>query len=387
MGGYSQPMQVVWVTGWPHPQAALFQSIPDITSSSGDGLQASPILPMWSFLPQEVPLDATVQPVMPYQHNSGVPKQLVWNNFSETGDTTAELDKVPCEQLADRLKMELSTASDSQEAVIASAHYFANADARSSRAMQLALESAPLKDAMALALGFRGHVRECLASGHGNYVIQKIIEVLPAKFSAFIVEELLGIGGEVSRHCFGCRVICRLLEHTTQWDTTMLELFDEILQDAHSLCGHRYGSFVVQHILEFGSPELKSRVASLLCVQVLSLARNRTSSRSIEKALEHCAVDDRRAICEELIKDSMNLIRLAEHEFGRFVVRALLRLPEENASKVAEILCPFAPRLKASRFGKLVAAEMLKRGVDCKAGDSVLSRTNATSEKAALAGA
>ena len=47
----------------------------------------------------------------------------------------------------------------------------------SSRAAQMVLEEASMNDAVALAAGLRGHVRNAVLSKHANHVVQKITEV------------------------------------------------------------------------------------------------------------------------------------------------------------------------------------------------------------------
>jgi len=261
------------------------------------------------------------------------------------------------QKLADWVVAQLGAGGMTKEATVASAHRLATSDKNSCRAMQLALGSAPAKDAAALALGLRGRVRETIQSMHGNYVLQKIIEVVPASVSSFIVEELLGIAAEVSRHRFGCRVLCRLLEHLSPSDQWISALVNEILRDAVSLCRHTYGNFVVQHILEFGLADQQHEVVSALSKDLRGNARNQHASHGIEKALSFCPVSDRDAILEELFQDPNNLLELAGHQFGCYVVRALLKLPEGQLSKVEDRLRPIAAELgESNRRQRRIAA-------------------------------
>ena len=81
------------------------------------------------------------------------------------------------------------------------------------------LDEASLVDAAAFATGLRGCVRSAVQSKHANHVVQKIIEVMPVSHASFVVDELKGVGQEVARHCFGCRVMCRILEHLSPSDS------------------------------------------------------------------------------------------------------------------------------------------------------------------------
>ena len=82
------------------------------------------------------------------------------------------------------------------------------------RVIQLAMELAEPSVAIELVSEMRGHVRDAIASPHGNYVIQKIIEAMPVGEFSFIAEELQGVGASVARHRYGCRIFCRLLENS-----------------------------------------------------------------------------------------------------------------------------------------------------------------------------
>merc|ERR1712232_505280 len=102
------------------------------------------------------------------------------------------------------------------------------------RVVQLALDVSSQQEASELAAALHGYVRRAITSPHGNYVIQKIIETMPMPMFAFIISELHGHVAEVARHRFGCRIICRLLEHSCS-DPKMISVTDEILKDAGEL--------------------------------------------------------------------------------------------------------------------------------------------------------
>merc|ERR1711988_1336486 len=117
---------------------------------------------------------------------------------------------------------------------------------------------------MGFALGLRGHVRPAMRSMYANYVLQKIIEVTPISKHSFIVEELNGFAIEVARHRFGCRILCRILEHGSLEDGRTAQLLQEVLDDAEALSRHTYGNFVIATILEFGLPQHRQQVAHVL---------------------------------------------------------------------------------------------------------------------------
>merc|ERR1711963_628045 len=99
----------------------------------------------------------------------------------------------------------------------------------------------------------------------------KIIEVLPASFCGFIVDELYGLGAEAARHRYGCRTMCRLQEHCTML-RSVATLIEMTLKDARDLCSHEFGHHVIEAILAHGLPAHKHLIAA--ATQSKILARN-----------------------------------------------------------------------------------------------------------------
>eukprot|EP00929_Paragymnodinium_shiwhaense_P048507 TRINITY_DN24521_c0_g1_i1.p1 TRINITY_DN24521_c0_g1~~TRINITY_DN24521_c0_g1_i1.p1 ORF type:complete len:519 (+),score=105.40 TRINITY_DN24521_c0_g1_i1:143-1699(+) len=285
------------------------------------------------------------------------------DSCDEDSDPTAqqkhsEADRDEARRRADKLLQLLEDGATADAA--AELLRMAFADQVSSRAAQLAIEDAPSPEAKAaLVSGLPGQVREASRSMHANFVVQKIIEVMPGFQSAFIHRELSGLGMEVAKNRFGCRVMCRLLEHgALGTDPSMAALFQEVVKGGEALSRHTYGNYVVRHLLEFGLPWHKSQLAQTLCTALPTYARHRYGSRVVQMALQHCAPEERRAIFEGLLADPHEFIWLAKGLSGRHVVRALLR---ENSTDSADIrqravnlLLPHARDLEASKYGRLV---------------------------------
>jgi mRNA-binding protein PUF3 len=216
------------------------------------------------------------------------------------------------------------------------------------------LKEIPASEAAALASGLEGHVRNATQSKHANYVLQRIIEVMPVSHASFIPEELQGSGQEIARHRFGCRVFCRILEHLSPNHAPTVDLVEELFQDLHSLCNHGFGSFVVRHLLEFGLPEHRHRVSSTLLTGLVEFSKHKFASHVVEGAFLHCAPEDQEALARDLMQDEEQLLAVATHQFGRHVARALLRLPGGLKKEAVDALSPWQYRLKSSRYGKSV---------------------------------
>lgn len=233
------------------------------------------------------------------------------------------------------------------------------------RAVQLALEVASQKDSTDMALELQGHVYTTLESKHGNYVVQKIIEVLPISAVSFMIKELEDRAAQVARHPYGCRILCRLFEHAaTESGTT--RLVDQILSDATELSRHAYGYHVIKCILEHGKPQHRERIAYALLGGAQRHAKHRTASFVMEKALAHCdaSSEAHKALASELLARPENTVELARHQFGRHVVTQLVRLPGDCSTKAIDNLRRGLPQVQSSKHGRRLVEE-LRSQLEC----------------------
>merc|ERR1712151_1078357 len=81
--------------------------------------------------------------------------------------------------------------------------------------------------------------------------IQKCIERLPTDRISFIVDSFRGQTNRMAKHCYGCRVIQRLIEYNAS--AQISPLLDETLQFCMELATDQYGNYVVQHVMEHSS--------------------------------------------------------------------------------------------------------------------------------------
>lgn len=263
-------------------------------------------------------------------------------------------------ELANGLLGQIQAGGEARWAAMASFERLAFGNTVSSRAAQMVLEQASMNDAVALAAGLRGHVRNAVLSKHANHVVQKITEVMPVARASFVVSELKGFANDVARHVFGCRVLCRILEHLSPNDSSTIELVEEISVGLEELCSHPYGSYVVRHLLEFGLTEHRQRVVKALLTDLAGYTKHKFGSHVVEVALRHASLEDRQVMARELLADKEQLMALAANQFGRFTIRALLAQPENLKQEALDVLRPMESQLKASRYGKSVLSEVRK---------------------------
>jgi pumilio RNA-binding family len=222
-------------------------------------------------------------------------------------------------------------------------------DAAGCRALQNFIEKASfagcMQDAANLVLELHGCVRQALSSKHANHVLQKIIEVLPTASSRFVCQELSGSGAKTSRHQYGCRILCRLVEHSSQ-DSATGDVIDEVVAEAVELSRHAFGHHVLKSILEHGLPEQKERIAIALEADLVRNASDRSASYVIEAALQHCAPEDQECLATSLLNQPECLVRLAEDRSGYHVVKALRCFSSQGSQAARNHVTQAADRLQ-----------------------------------------
>jgi len=203
----------------------------------------------------------------------------------------------------------------------------------------------------------KGQIIELYHCPHGNYVITKIIEVLPPTLLGFILKELNGHAITLARHQFGCRVLERLMEHCSEHQE-VAELVDDLLKDAEPLCRHQYGNFVIQHIFEHGSQTWKDSVTKQITGTVSILAKHRTASHVVQKALDHGAEQNQRTLVLALMRGEgeESLVDVACSRYGSYVVEQLDDI-SAYSGEVRQLLKDGSSRLAESQWGKRILSK------------------------------
>jgi pumilio RNA-binding family len=227
------------------------------------------------------------------------------------------------------------------------------------RVVQSAVEVAVGQHRTTMTKRMHGHVAELLDSPHGNHVLQKCIEVLPPDTMQFVLNELCafpGRGLSIAKHRFGCRVLERLLEHCPAEQTRVL--VEDVIENAYVLCRHPFGNYVVQHVLEYGTPTQQTAVIdALLSGGVMQLAMHRVASNVIERALVQCGAEDRHALMGQLIVEPPATLAMASSRYGAFIAQRLLEMPPcPQQDELWQQLCKGVETLKASKHGMQLVA-------------------------------
>jgi hypothetical protein len=233
----------------------------------------------------------------------------------------------------------------------------------SCRVVQKALECADVEVAASLAFELQGRVREAVKCPHANHVVQKVMDILPAKYTRFIVDELVGTCAEMARHRYGCRVLSRVVK--TQFrenDSENCEkLADELLAEAAELSRHTFAHYVIEAILEHGTSDQLHEVSVSLRMDLLSNAKNRSATYVVEKALKCCDAHDQEAMISELFGNVEALLALVGNQFGCHVAKALVRMPGIHYDRALAFLPEATPLLQKTKYGRRVLEEFRQR--------------------------
>lgn len=225
------------------------------------------------------------------------------------------------------------------------------------RVVQDALENAACDDdRIMIASELQCHVWEAIKCHCANYVLQKIIHILPAKHSQFIVDEIVGSGPKavtsVARHRFGCRILQRLLEVCTA--SQLYSIIEALLLEADILASHIYGNYVISHLFEHGcSPNQLSRLFLLLAEHATAVGTRGYGCAVLKKAFESPSAEEQKLLATAILMDPALFISMACSRNGQDAVKMALPLAEPSLRDMAvQSLLDQKVTLKASRYGR-----------------------------------
>uniref|UniRef100_A0A3Q2VPB6 Pumilio RNA-binding family member 2 n=1 Tax=Haplochromis burtoni TaxID=8153 RepID=A0A3Q2VPB6_HAPBU len=218
----------------------------------------------------------------------------------------------------------------------------------------------------------------------GNYVIQKFFEVgitAHAEQKLALATRIRGHVFVLSTHPYGCRVIQRILEHCTQEQT--LPILEELHQHSEQLGQvvfkilqmevsliHRpiidqYGNYVIQHVLEHGRPEDKSKIVAEVRGKVLVLSQHKFASNVVEKCVIHSSRAERALLIDEVCcqKDGPHsaLYTMMKDQYANYVVQRMIDMAEPAQRKIImHKIRPHIATLRKYTYGKHILAKLEK---------------------------
>lgn len=196
------------------------------------------------------------------------------------------------------------------------------------RVVQKALEHILVEQQTALVCELENHVMKCIKDQNGNHVIQKAIERCNPDSIKFIYAAFLGEVQHLSLHPYGCRVIQRCLERPEHFQAKprILAELHESMQ--HGMIADQYGNYVVQHVVQKGSPGDKSRVFRIVIVGLEGYSKHKYASNVVEKCIEYSDDGWRREVVNNLTaadrlrsEGDTTLVSMIKDNFGNYVIR------------------------------------------------------------------
>lgn len=211
--------------------------------------------------------------------------------------------------------------------------------------VQAALEHLPLPVAQRLAAEMKGFVKAAIVDPHANHVLQKIIVVMPWTKAAFVVQELKGSAVRSAQHRFGCRVICRLVEHFAE-NTETVALMNEVVSEVKAVSKADYGKHVVNAVLEHGTPEQKHFIADTLCANgnLHDLIQCIHSRQVLVWVLQECSEEDRKSVSYELSRNMDGFLLVDSRKKRQHLVeliKAAMVVDPDSMRSVLEAIVPY----------------------------------------------
>ncbi|GAO48669.1 hypothetical protein G7K_2839-t1 [Saitoella complicata NRRL Y-17804] len=229
------------------------------------------------------------------------------------------------------------------------------------RVVQKALEHVLVEQQAALVKELDGHVLKCVKDQNGNHCIQKAIERVPQEHLQFILDACREQAFALATHPYGCRVIQRILEYSD--DTA--PLLDELHQHTDALIQDSYGNYVIQHVIERGQPEDRSKIIEAVKGKVLPYSKHKFASNVVEKCIIHGTTEEKHTVLEEMVEvkeDGANpLLLMIKDQYANYVVQKMLDISEgDQREMLVGKIRPHLQNLKKYSYGKhLVSIEKL----------------------------
>eukprot|EP01121_Diplochlamys_sp_Union-15-3_P012222 TRINITY_DN3633_c0_g2_i1.p1 TRINITY_DN3633_c0_g2~~TRINITY_DN3633_c0_g2_i1.p1 ORF type:complete len:247 (-),score=39.90 TRINITY_DN3633_c0_g2_i1:88-828(-) len=235
------------------------------------------------------------------------------------------------------------------------------------RVVQKALEVISIEQQAALVRELEGHVLKCIKDQNGNHVIQKVIEQVPSKLVQFIIDTFEGKVYQLATHPYGCRVIQRILEQCSDSQKWYLQqsILKELLQCAGSLVQDQYGNYVIQHVLEHGTPRDKLQIITQLKGRIVHLSQHKFASNVIEKCVQYGNFEDRQIIIDEILMNTegpnSSVEIMMKDQYANYVIQKILEVCEpRQRDKVVQKIQPYINSLKKYTYGKHIIARLDK---------------------------
>ena len=215
-------------------------------------------------------------------------------------------------------------------------------------------------------------VLEFIKDQNGNHVIQKAIDCLHN--IDFILAEIKGKIAHLALHCYGCRVIQRLLERSSPAAETAAvvcevsetsSLVEEVMDKLWKLSIDQFGNYVVQHVLVYGSSLQRDAIVRIVADRVVEFSCHKFASNVAERALVVASESGRALIISALLNKHAGkecaIIALTRDRYANYVVQRCVQVSTgSQKTQLVKLLKSQSSNLKKVIYGKHILATLDK---------------------------
>eukprot|EP00931_Biecheleriopsis_adriatica_P047587 TRINITY_DN2743_c0_g1_i4.p1 TRINITY_DN2743_c0_g1~~TRINITY_DN2743_c0_g1_i4.p1 ORF type:complete len:404 (+),score=85.96 TRINITY_DN2743_c0_g1_i4:54-1265(+) len=220
------------------------------------------------------------------------------------------------------------TGSEPEEAAWSGHVWQRSRDSEGCRQIQEVLGSTTTseEERLQIASALRGHVCEAMRCKHANFVLQKLIETLPAKHLGFCFDELLNrqknVVPQFACHKYGCRILKMLLEHGPREQVQVLA--QRLLEDITSICAHEFGNYVTQQVIVSSTGEQLAFLVEHLCENAARLVQDPFAPAVVRKAMATVPEQAQAQIAEAFLQEAGLVLQMTQTRQGFLAAKEMM---------------------------------------------------------------
>ncbi|KAK4195324.1 armadillo-type protein [Triangularia verruculosa] len=192
---------------------------------------------------------------------------------------------------------------------------------------------------------------------NGNHVIQKCLNKLSSKDSAFIFKAVGEHCVDVGTHRHGCCVLQRCIDHADGHQKAWL--IRCITDNAYRLVQDPFGNYVIQYIIDLNEPTFTEPLVAQFRGHILTLSKLKFSSNVMEKCLRCASDESRNMIVSELLDAGNEIERCLRDSYGNYVYQtALDHSTNDMKQRLIDLIRPHLPSIRNTPYGRRISAKI-----------------------------